>query len=133
MPPPRLGARRVFYRFTFSPSGRRPWRPIYLPQSLGARSCLRAEKLENSCIRIGACTPTRCLHPNCHTLKLTSIPASPRPSAGTGKRAGSRPNPSFQIGRAHVRTPVTNAHLVCRLLLEKKKKQHKERQRNINR
>src|SRR3546814_4722123 len=29
-----------------------------------------------------------------------------------------------QIGRAHVRTPVTNAHLVCRLLLEKKKNKH---------
>src|SRR3546814_3965881 len=28
---------------------------------------------------------------------------------------------SVQIGRAHVCTPVTNAHLVCRLLLEKKK------------
>src|SRR3546814_1205002 len=28
---------------------------------------------------------------------------------------------SDQIGRAHVCTPVTNAHLVCRLLLEKKK------------
>src|SRR3546814_8583850 len=28
-----------------------------------------------------------------------------------------------QIGRAHVWTPVTNAHLVCRLLLEKKKKE----------
>src|SRR3546814_9842812 len=28
---------------------------------------------------------------------------------------------SLQIGRAHVRTPVTNAHLVCRLLLDKKK------------
>src|SRR3546814_9094947 len=27
-----------------------------------------------------------------------------------------------EIGRAHVLTPVTNAHLVCRLLLEKKKK-----------
>src|SRR3546814_10776841 len=27
-----------------------------------------------------------------------------------------------EIGRAHVRTPVTNAHLVCSLLLEKKKK-----------
>src|SRR3546814_1457816 len=27
-----------------------------------------------------------------------------------------------QIGRAHVRTPVTNAQLVCRLLLEKTKK-----------
>src|SRR3546814_10110995 len=26
-----------------------------------------------------------------------------------------------QIGRAHVCTPVTNAHLVCRLLLETKK------------
>src|SRR3546814_1278428 len=25
-----------------------------------------------------------------------------------------------QIGRAHVCTPVTNAHLVCRLLIEKK-------------
>src|SRR3546814_7036455 len=28
----------------------------------------------------------------------------------------------LQIGRAHVWTPVTNAHLVCRLLLEKKNK-----------
>src|SRR3546814_6569424 len=27
-----------------------------------------------------------------------------------------------EIGRAHVCTPVTNAHLVCRLLLEKKNK-----------
>src|SRR3546814_390178 len=29
--------------------------------------------------------------------------------------------PDEKIGRAHVCTPVTNAHLVCRLLLEKKK------------
>src|SRR3546814_10455161 len=29
----------------------------------------------------------------------------------------------LQIGRAHFRTPVTNAHLVCRLLLETKKSQ----------
>src|SRR3546814_4232797 len=29
----------------------------------------------------------------------------------------------LKIGRAHVCTPVTNAHLVCRLLLEKKKTQ----------
>src|SRR3546814_1173732 len=27
-----------------------------------------------------------------------------------------------EIGRAHVGTPVTNAHLVCRLVLEKKNK-----------
>src|SRR3546814_5087865 len=29
-----------------------------------------------------------------------------------------------QIGRAHVCTPVTNAHLVCRLLPEKKKQHY---------
>src|SRR3546814_2251737 len=29
-----------------------------------------------------------------------------------------------KIGRAHVCTPVTNAHLVCRLLLEKKNMLH---------
>src|SRR3546814_2299980 len=29
-----------------------------------------------------------------------------------------------EIGRAHVCTPVTNAHLVCRLLLEKKQPTH---------
>src|SRR3546814_7867250 len=33
------------------------------------------------------------------------------------------PGPWIKIGRAHVRTPVTNAHLVCRLLLANKKKQ----------
>src|SRR3546814_1117328 len=36
------------------------------------------------------------------------------PIPGKNKRAP-------KIGRAHVLTPVTNAHLVCRLLLEKKK------------
>src|SRR3546814_6881936 len=39
----------------------------------------------------------------------------------TGPRAATR---AQQIGRAHVCTPVTNAQLVCRLLLEKKKKKH---------
>src|SRR3546814_7484427 len=34
------------------------------------------------------------------------------------------------IGRAHVRTPVTNAHLVCRFLLEKKKIQHTRPDKN---
>src|SRR5213592_5332765 len=32
---------------------------------------------------------------------------------------------SREIGRAHVRTPVTLRYLVCRLLLEKKKKKKK--------
>src|SRR3546814_2122461 len=31
---------------------------------------------------------------------------------------------ALKIGRAHVRTPVTNAHLVCRLLLDKKNNTH---------
>src|SRR3546814_5923185 len=31
-----------------------------------------------------------------------------------------RATPTGEIGRAHVCTPVTNAHIVCRLLLEKK-------------
>src|SRR3546814_8224462 len=31
------------------------------------------------------------------------------------------PGSAVKIGRAHVCTPVTNAHLVCRTLLEKKK------------
>src|SRR3546814_1355515 len=42
-------------------------------------------------------------------------------------RTGREPAPSAavidKIGRAHVRTPVTNAHLVCHLLLEKKNPQ----------
>src|SRR3546814_8754064 len=32
----------------------------------------------------------------------------------------SDPDRGLQIGRAHVCTPVTNAHIVCRLLLDKK-------------
>src|SRR3546814_7567619 len=34
----------------------------------------------------------------------------------------------MQIGRAHVCTPVTNAHLVCRLLLANKNKKNTRRQ-----
>src|SRR3546814_4990158 len=33
-----------------------------------------------------------------------------------------------KIGRAHVRTPVTNAHIVCRLLLEKQTRKHSRRE-----
>src|SRR3546814_3729962 len=32
-----------------------------------------------------------------------------------------------QIGRAHVLTPVTNSHLVCRLLIEKKNTRNNHR------
>src|SRR3546814_6379886 len=41
---------------------------------------------------------------------------------GDGARTVAQPlDQPNEIGRAHVWTPVTNAHLVCRLLLEKKK------------
>src|SRR3546814_5358352 len=45
-----------------------------------------------------------------------------RPTVEVGPLA--RPGSAREIGRAHVRTHVTNAHLVCRLLLEKKKNNH---------
>src|SRR3546814_10459420 len=61
-------------------------------------------------------------------------PRPPRKSEGGGEcpwvrnkggGVGRRPIPGDiriqEIGRAHVCTPVPNAHLVCRLLLEKKK------------
>src|SRR3546814_1291399 len=35
------------------------------------------------------------------------------------RHRGQRVGEGVEIGRAHVCTPVTNAHLVCRLLLEK--------------
>src|SRR3546814_5690941 len=38
----------------------------------------------------------------------------------------------LEIGRAHVCTPVTNAHLVCRRLLEKKYTQTPETKSNNN-
>src|SRR3546814_9025970 len=58
-------------------------------------------------------------------------PAEPNRARATAKKPVSQgllPSPSlsardFKIGRAHV-CPVTNAHLVCRLLLEKKKLQY---------
>src|SRR3546814_5786608 len=48
-----------------------------------------------------------------------------KPEAAAGEMAGMVHGAmDHEIGRAHVCTPVTNAHLVCRLLLEKKKKIH---------
>src|SRR3546814_5503035 len=66
---------------------------------------------------------------------LVLEPNMPRPEFSASMRAGTSNynGQSYeavinqQIGRAHVRTPVTNAQLICRLLLEKtknKKKKH---------
>src|SRR3546814_3795654 len=40
---------------------------------------------------------------------------------GRPQELNNRRDPIEEIGRAHVGTPVTNAHLVCRVMLEKKK------------
>src|SRR3546814_3834221 len=49
---------------------------------------------------------------------LRQVLALPFTSVGSDAEAMA---PEGEIGRAHVRTTVTNAHLVCRLLLAKKK------------
>src|SRR3546814_3144964 len=45
-----------------------------------------------------------------------------RDRAGLAQIVVDPDNVEAEIGRAHVWTPVTNAHLVCSLLLEKKKR-----------
>src|SRR3546814_6334340 len=62
---------------------------------------------------------------------LAVLPARRRPEGGHHRtdlcrgralhRAADRRDDGAEIGRAHVCTTVTNAHLVCRLLLEKTK------------
>src|SRR3546814_3488200 len=56
------------------------------------------------------------------TTRATCRSAPPTASPHRRCRSiGTRiPRAIAEIGRAHVCTPVTNAHLVCRLLLEKK-------------
>src|SRR3546814_5514183 len=53
-------------------------------------------------------------------LKQSDLPIPVAKNCGGIKSAIA----SIKIGRAHVCTPVTNAHLVCRLLLEKNKTHH---------
>src|SRR3546814_7664458 len=65
---------------------------------------------------------TRCVRPGDDRARLRGACAS-RPDRRRGVRDRRPPCRSGwrgEIGRAHVRTPVTNAQLVCRLLLEKK-------------
>src|SRR3546814_7604010 len=52
-------------------------------------------------------------------LPFSTLPPGVGPAIAKATFETLRPCGPFQIGRAHVCTPVTNAHLVCRLLLEK--------------
>src|SRR3546814_5182711 len=61
-----------------------------------------------------------------HTGEAEALLEALLPFSGASVRIGISGVPgvgksTFKIGRAQVGTPVTNAHIVCRLLLEKKK------------
>src|SRR3546814_10594632 len=64
--------------------------------------------------KIAGLRPARPRHPSSF---MQLIPESD--PAGRGPVATCRRPRIVEIGRAHVSTPVTNAHCVCRLLLEK--------------
>src|SRR3546814_10732037 len=55
----------------------------------------------------------------------SAIRSAPVPAGAGRGRACRREPAAAQIGRAHVGTPVTNANLVCRLLLENIKPSHR--------
>src|SRR3546814_2443932 len=65
---------------------------------------------------------------SCLEGRKKTVLRQPRITSGDERMRGQfsiwkvRPALAVKIGRAHVWTQVTNAHLVCRLLLEKKNK-----------
>src|SRR3546814_3976924 len=72
--------------------------------------------------------PDQCEESTCTFARPTSLASVIRNFAcdcvggiGLSGSPTSRDTASVRSERAHVCTPVTNAHLVCRLLLEKKK------------
>src|SRR3546814_7484273 len=65
-------------------------------------------------------TRTYTLVPYTTLFRSLSAQAGPRPLASRSRDGRDR-SLRREIGRAHV-SPVTNAHLVCRLLLEKKQR-----------
>src|SRR3546814_10671276 len=74
------------------------------------RSCQAARTRSRDCCRS---RQTRSHH-HCHEH------GRPRYRYCAGRQCRETSRFAAEIGRAHVLTPVTNAHLVCRLLLEKK-------------
>src|SRR3546814_4949292 len=58
------------------------------------------------------------------TRDLARLAVHVATAGGALKLIGDPDQHGAEIGRAHVRTPVTNAPLVCRLLLEKQKHKH---------
>src|SRR3546814_1345053 len=74
----------------------------------------------------GAKTDLKAAKPSRDGAKTTAVAKAKTPATKKAEKAPAKAKapakPRAQIGRAHVCTPVTNAHLVCRLLLAKKTK-----------
>src|SRR3546814_8699664 len=102
------------------PAGGRPGRPRFGPDA--RTGCPAAD---GRCpLDAPSTAPDRLRAARAGTARWIRVRARPaRRHAATGRwtRAGRGTNAGRGIGRAHVGTPVTNAPLVCRLLLETKK------------
>src|SRR3546814_3063372 len=85
-----------------------PIASMSMPSSM---DCWNAATFSSSALRCSAIT--RCARACCSPYSDIARPPS---SATSATDAAASP----KIGRAHVCTPVTNAHLLCRLLLDKK-------------
>src|SRR3546814_6443084 len=97
-------------RAVWQRSGRGHGRLLSAGRVLHARNCGGRRLTGSRCLQ---CLPERNPEPSLKSRRRNVV-------AGRATIASARE----QIGRAHVWTPVTNAHLVCSLLLEKKQKKH---------
>src|SRR3546814_3274554 len=86
------------------------------PSLVRARSADRERRPRAAATRCGPARRPACRRA-AYPAEMAATHIAPRSS--DPRKNGSRCAP--EIGRAHVCTPVTNAHLVCRLLLEQKK------------
>ena len=108
--------------------------------ALNLRKLLQCPHIIIPCSNFGACRHVIILDPThsnvcrCHSYLLLAQCFVERfmqcvENAHNWKVKWDLPNFSIKIGRAHVWTPVTWNDLVCRLLLEKKKKHKKHTQK----
>src|SRR3546814_2321718 len=95
---------------------RRPPRSTRTDTLFPYTSLFRSDRIGDSCRRRARASRGLWMLPLSLDIPLMKRAAARRPETLLA-HLGRDP---AKIGRAHVRTPVTNAHLVCRLLLEKK-------------
>src|SRR3546814_7158612 len=94
--------------------------PFVLSLSKHRSSCLRRPK-ERTALRQAQSLPSRRRGRTARKDGRFLAPSHEAPcKPPTPARASPHSGRAAQIGRAHVGTPVTNAHIVCRLLLAKK-------------